>query len=148
MQKESLIFIKSRTADPSWLCIFRYVKLRIYKHLLKIQLWGFLHKSDLPNVNSFSLSPFHSLSFSGYSLWRQRLYAFTFLPRLLRPTQEGAQGGVNSTIQVGTPVAYENRASLLSWDFISYLCKPRNISLFLSFNFLMALLPPSITLSI
>ena len=56
---------KVRTADPSSLCIFRYVKLGVYKHLLKKIFMGFLHKLDLPHVNSFSLSPSHSLSFSG-----------------------------------------------------------------------------------
>ena len=36
------------------------------------------------------------------------------------------------------PTAYVNRASPLSWGFIGYLCKPRNISLFLSSIFLSA----------
>ena len=74
---------------------------------------GFFHKLDLPHVNYFSLSPSHSLSFSGRSLGRQRLYVFTFLPGLLAPMQEGAQGGATTALQVG-PLAYENRASLLS----------------------------------
>ena len=36
------------------------------------------------------------------------------------------------------PTAYVNRASPLSWGFIGFLCKPRNISLFLSSIFLSA----------
>ena len=36
------------------------------------------------------------------------------------------------------PTAYVNKASPLSWDFIGFLCKPRNISLFLSSVFLSA----------
>ena len=37
------------------------------------------------------------------------------------------------------PAAYVNGASLLSQDFIDFLCKPRNISLFLSSVFLTAI---------
>ena len=145
MQKERLISIRVRTAAPAWLCIFRYVKLRVYKHLLKINLWGFCTSLiSCQFVLSFSLSlPLVFRLIFG----RQRLYAFTFLSGLLGPTQEGVQGGATSAIQVG-PLAYENRAGLLSWDFISYLCKPRNISLILSSNFLTAVLPPSIILSL
>ena len=37
-----------------------------------------------------------------------------------------------------SPTAYVNRASPLSWGFIDFLCKPRNISLFLASIFLSA----------
>ena len=63
---------------------------------------------------------------------------YTCLPGLLRPTQEGAQGGPPSTIQVGT-CGYVDGASLLSRDFIDFLCKPGNVSLFLSYIFLTAI---------
>ena len=53
MQKDSLVSIRVRTAAPD---IFHYVKLRVYKHLLKINLWGFLNKLGLPHVDYFSLS--------------------------------------------------------------------------------------------
>ena len=36
------------------------------------------------------------------------------------------------------PAAYVNGASPLSWGFIDFLCKPRNISLFLASIFLSA----------
>ena len=42
-----------------------------------------------------------SFSFSGWSPEAQELSAFTFLPGLLRPTREGAQGGATSAIQEG-----------------------------------------------
>ena len=88
---------KVRTADPSCLCIFRYVKLRVYKHLLKINLWGFCTSLiSCQFVLSFSLSlPLIFRLIFG----QQRFYAFTFLPGLLRPTREGGQGGATSAIQ-------------------------------------------------
>ena len=57
MQKESLVWIRVRTAAPAWLCIFHYVKLRVYKHLLKIKLWGFCTSlASLMSILSLSLS--------------------------------------------------------------------------------------------
>ena len=57
MQKESLVSIRVRTAAPACLCIFHYVKLRVYKHLLKIMLWGFCTSlASLVSTLSFSLS--------------------------------------------------------------------------------------------
>ena len=101
---------------------------------------GFLHKLGLPHVNSFSLSPSPSLPFSGWSLGTQRLSVFNFLPGLLRPTQEGAQGGAlgHPPLFKRAPVANVDGASCLSWNFIGFPCKPRNISLFLSSIFLSA----------
>ena len=64
---------------------------------------GFLHKLGLPRVNSLSLflplppSLFQAEFPSG--VWR--LTVSTYLPWLLRPTQEGAQGGAPSAIQAG-----------------------------------------------
>ena len=57
MQKESLVSIRIRTTAPAWLCIFHYVKLRVYKHLLKIKSWGFCTSLASPvSTLSFSLS--------------------------------------------------------------------------------------------
>ena len=42
-----------------------------------------------------------SFSYSGWFHWAQGLSAFTFLPGLLRPTREGAQGGAPSAIREG-----------------------------------------------
>ena len=59
MQKESLVSIRVRTAVPAWLCIFHYVKLRVYKHLWKIKSWGFCTSLASPVLTlslSFSLS--------------------------------------------------------------------------------------------
>ena len=45
------------------------------------------------------------------------------------------------------PVASVNRANSLSWSFIGFLCKPRNISLFLSSIFLSSTLFPYLSLN-
>ena len=64
---------------------------------------GFLHKLGLPRVNSLSLflplppSLFQAEFPSG--VWK--LTTSTYLPWLLRPTREGAQGRAPSPIQVG-----------------------------------------------
>ena len=47
------------------------------------------------------MSSFLVLSFSGRSLGTRRLTQSTYLPWLLRPTREGAQGGAPSAIQAG-----------------------------------------------
>ena len=60
MQKESLVSIRVRTAAPAWLCIFHYIKLTVYKHLLKIKLWGFC-TSLAPPMLILSLSLFPPL---------------------------------------------------------------------------------------
>ena len=45
------------------------------------------------------------------------------------------------------PVASVNRANFLSWSFIGFLCKPRNISLFLSSIFLSTIFFPYLSLN-
>ena len=45
-----------RTAAPAWLCIFHYVKFRVYKHLVNNKVEEFLHKPGLPHVDSFTCS--------------------------------------------------------------------------------------------
>ena len=147
MQKESLIFIKARTADPSWLCIFCYVKLRVYKHLLKIKLWGICTSvTSLMSILSLFL-PLTPSRFQTDPLKDRGSIHPLFCPGVEDPCKRETKVGQPPLFK-WAPAAYGNRASVLSGDFISYLCKPRNISLFLSFNFLMVLLPPSITLSI
>ena len=43
----------------------------------------------------------------------------TYLPWLLRPTGEGAQGGAPSAIQA-VPVAYVDSANSFTWNFIVF----------------------------
>ena len=74
--------------------LFLYVQLGVYKLLLKIKLWVW-HQCLAPPCHSFL--PFLAEFPSG--AWR--LAMSTYLPWLLRPTQEGAQGGAPSAIQAG-----------------------------------------------
>ena len=124
MQKESLVSIRVRTAAPAWLCIFHYVKRKIYKLLLKIKLWV-LQKLGLPVLYFLSLYT----SFSGWSLGMQGSSVFTSLSGLLRPRWEGAQGEAPSTIQE-SPSSQSEQCKSLVRGFIGFLHKPRNISLF------------------
>ena len=74
--------------------LFLYVQLGVYKLLLKIKLWVW-HQRLAPLCHSFL--PVQAEFPSG----TQRLSMSTYLPWLLRPTWEGAQGGAPSTIQAG-----------------------------------------------
>ena len=75
--------------------LFLYVQLGIYKLLLKIKSWVW-HQCLAPPCRFFL--PFQAEFPSG----AQRLSVSTFLPWLLRPTREGAQGRAPSAIQAGT----------------------------------------------
>ena len=68
--------------------IFAENNYSIYAHTMLIKT-PLLHQSSGPRV-FLSFSPSLFLSFSGRSPGAQRLSEFTFLPRLLRPSQEGA----------------------------------------------------------
>ena len=74
--------------------LFLYVQLGAYKLLLKINLWVW-HWCLAPPCHSFL--PFLAEFPSG----AQRLSMSTYLPWLLRPRREGAQGGAPSAIQAG-----------------------------------------------
>ena len=74
--------------------LFLYVQLLVFKLLLKIKLWVW-HRCLAPPCRSFL--PFQAEFPSG----AQRLSVSTYLPWLLRPTREGAQGRAPSAIQVG-----------------------------------------------
>ena len=86
--------------------LFLYVELGAYKLLLKTKLWVW-HWCLAPPCRSFL--PFLAEFISG--VWR--LTVSTYLPWLLRPTQEGTQGRAPSTIQAGTN-GLHRRCKLLS----------------------------------
>ena len=75
--------------------LFLYVQLGVYKLLLKIKsrVW---HQCLAPPCHSFL--PFLAEFPSG----ARRLNVSTYLPWLLRPTREGAQGGAPSDILAGS----------------------------------------------
>ena len=71
----------------------------------------------------------------------------TYLPGFLRPEPEGALRLHSLGRPGGHLWPYVDGTSLLSRDFIDFLCKPRNISLFLSSIFLSATFFISLSLS-
>ena len=72
---------------------------------------------------------------------------FTYLPGFLRPEQEGRSASSLPQETGKAPVASVNRANFLSRSFIGFLCKPRNISLFLSSIFSSIILFPYLSLN-
>ena len=121
----------------SWLCIFHFVQCTTQgiKAPSENTVMGLAHWS-LVSPCPFFLSLL--LSFSGWSLGAQGPSMFTYLPGLLK-TWTGRCSVSSLPQETGrAPAAYVNGASPLSWGFIGYLCKPRNISLFLSSIFLSA----------
>ena len=80
---------KVRTADPSCLCIFRYVKLRVYKHLLKIKLWGFcISLTSLMSILSLflPLTPSHFQA----DLWTTEVLRVHFYARASKTHARGS----------------------------------------------------------
>ena len=76
------------------LSIDLYVKSKVYKAFPDNRGWA----------SHWTGSPMSSLLYfqSEFPSWAWRLTMSTYLPWLLRPTREGAQGGAPSTIQMGT----------------------------------------------
>ena len=118
------------------------------KASLKNKVTDQFHEAWLPCVNSFFLFSL-LLSFLGWSLGVQGSSMFTSLPGLLRPTQEGAQGGAPSAIHAGACGLREWRKSLvlgLYWlsmwtkeyqplSLLCFLnCKILSLSLYLSYH--------------
>ena len=64
------------------------------KVFLKNSYWGLAHRSSL-------VFPCLLYFLAEFPSWAWRLAMSTYLPWLLRPMREGAQGGAPSTIQMG-----------------------------------------------
>ena len=91
MYMKHLILIKVRTADPLVTSKFPFVSMCNKKYISKPE-----NKENGPvsgKTDSVFLAQFPS------GAWR--LAKSTYLPWLLRPTREGAQGGASSAIQTG-----------------------------------------------
>ena len=100
----------------------------MYAHTMLIKT-ALLHQSSGPCVFlslsfSLSLSLSLSLSFSGWSPGAQRLSEFTFLPGLLRPSQEGT---LHLHPIKRAPEAFMNRASPMPGTLLAF-CINQGIS--------------------
>ena len=112
--------------------IIFYVQLKVYKLLWKIKLWALLTEAWSPRVIlSFLLFLFRLTPWSAGALW-VHFSAWASKTHLRRCPRWGIfsnlRGHLWPTWTVQVPC----------WGFIGFLCKPRNISLFLSSIFLTA----------
>ena len=126
-------------SDSVWLCIF-YFPLCTSK--------GIKDPFENKNNGPFSKKLGHPVSF--FSL----TFFFRLIPRSIQApcvylsarvskTWTGRRSASSLPQETGrAPVASMNRANFLSQSFIGFLCKPRNISLFLSSVFLSTILVP------
>ena len=130
MQKESLVSIRVRTAALPWLYIFHYVQLRVYKHLLEIKLWGVCTSLASPVSTLFlSFSPLTPSPFQADPLEHRGSPCLLIAYASKTHTRGNPRQG---TLRYSSGHLWPNvdSASFLSWDFISFPCKPKNISLF------------------
>ena len=93
---------------------------------------GLTHRRSLvtPSLSLFFISLSYSLFQASSHLKTQRSAVSTYLPGFLRPEREGALRLHSLGRPGGHLWPYVDDASLLSRDFIDFLCIPRNISLF------------------
>ena len=132
MQRESLVSIRVRAADPAWLCIIHW-SLCITKSI----------KAFLENKGRTSFSeiwlPLCLLFFFCFSGWipiwnikAHRVYLFAWASKT---HMRGSPMWGTLRYSSGCLWPYVDGVSPFSLDFIDFLCKPRNISLFLSYIF-------------
>ena len=128
-----------------------YVKARYKSTFWKIKLLG--HRRSLVTpCFFFSLSFFLSLSLPLPLLFRLIPWSMeapsVLLSAWVSKTQRGRRSAPSLPQETGrAPVASVNRANFLSQSFIGFLCKPRNISLFLSSIFLSSTFFPHLSLN-
>ena len=104
------------TADPSCLCIFRYVKLRVYKRLLKKKLWGFC--TSLTSLMSI-LSLFLPLTPSRFQadLWKTEALCVHFSAQASKTHARGSSrwGTLCYSYVFLGEISVETFCSLLNW---------------------------------
>ena len=105
--------------------VILYAQLKVYKLPLKIKLWALL-KAWSPRVVLASFSSLFFLQGDWLGAWG--LSETTYLPRLLRPTWEGAQGEAPSAIWEGA-CGLHGLSKFSVTNFISFLHKPVRSSL-------------------
>ena len=121
----------SRTAHFAWLYtpIILYAQLKVYKLPLKIKLQALFIRLGLPVSFLLPFLSFSSLFFlqdDWFGVWG--LSETTYLPGLLRPTREGAQGGAPSAIRESA-CGLRGQSKFGVTNFISFPCKPVRSSL-------------------
>ena len=113
---------------------------------MKIKLLGFTHRSSLVSpCQSFSLSPTHFI----FHLVPWSIEApFIHLSAQFFNACTGRHSASSLPRETGRrPEATVNNANFFSQSFIGSLCKPRNMSLFLSSIFLSTTLYPYLSLN-
>ena len=146
MQKESLILIRSGLLTLHD-CIFLYVKLRVFKDLLKIKLWVFAQAWP-PSCQFFlSFSLLLPLVFK-VILSKTDALCIQFSAQASNTHERGSPRWGTLCYSSGRLWPTRTEQVYCLETLLAILCKPRNISLILSSNFLMAVLPPSIILSL
>ena len=105
--------------------VILYAQLKVYKLPLKIKLWALL-KAWSPRVVLASFSSLFFLQGDWLGAWG--LSETTYLPRLLRPTWEGAQGEAPSAIWEGA-CGLHGLSKFSVTNFISFPHKPVRSSL-------------------
>ena len=128
LRKESLVSIRIKDC---WLCMILHPllssmhNLRYISSLWKIKLWALL-KAWSPRVVLASFSSLFFLQGDWLGAWG--LSETTYLPRLLRPTWEGAQGEAPSAIWEGA-CGLHGLSKFSVTNFISFPHKPVRSSL-------------------
>ena len=136
-------------SDSVWLCIF-YFPLCTSKGIkdpFELKSMGLAHWSSLVSLcQSFSLSLPLPLLFRLIP-WSMEAPS-VLLSAWVSKTQSGRRSAPSLPQETGrAPVASVNRANFLSRSFIGFLCKPRNICLFLSSIFLSSTFFPYLCLN-
>ena len=134
MQRTLCLYIRVRAADPVWLC---FLHLSLCTTLsIKPSLKNKEMDQDQDQFHESLVSPcrlfFLTLLFRLIPIWSTEV-PHVYLFAWASETWMGRRPASSLPQETGrAPAAYVNGASLLSRDFIDFLCKPRNIRLFLS----------------
>ena len=145
MQRGSLVSIRVRAADPAWLCIIHWslCTTKSIKAFLENKEMGQFLRNLAPPAST--LSPFFSLSlplFFRLIPWNTEALCIHFSAQASKTHARGSQRWGHPPLFKWAPVALHiDGASFLSWDLISFPCKPRNISLFSPLLFHYIILP-------
>ena len=136
MQRESLVSIRVRAADPAWLCIIHWslCTTKSIKAFLENKEMGQFLGNLAPPAST--LSPFFSLSlplFFRLIPWNTEALCIHFSARASKTPVRGSPRGGTLCYSSGHLWPYIDDVSPLSRGFIGFLCKPRNTASFLPY---------------